>query len=150
MTVSARSATAEDDTFLFEVFCSSRADLSLLPDEVRGPILEMQFKAKQAQYASSFPDANQSILVFEEKPVGTTLVNEDTELRLVDIAILPEFRNRGIGTAFIQQLCLSGKAITLHVAHGNPAENLYRRLGFQEIQRDDVYIEMRRPSGLVI
>lgn len=68
------------------------------------------------------------------------------EIRLVDIALLPEFRNRGLGARLISQLIEeAGRAaipLRLSVTAGNPAIHLYQRLGFVATGQNQVYLEM--------
>ena len=56
------------------------------------------------------------------------------EICLMDIALLPEFRNRGIGGALMRDLLAEaereGKLLSCHVEEANPAKRLYERLGF--------------------
>jgi len=106
-------ATPDDEAFLFELYCSTREDLLLLPGQMGKQLVEMQYKARRAQYASTYPAARHSILLVEGAPVGALIVDEGKCIRLVDISILPEFRNQGFGTATIQELCGLGKPLTL-------------------------------------
>ena len=54
----------------------------------------------------------------------------------MDIALLPEYRGRGIGTALLEELLVeadaTGRRVTIHVERFNPARRLYERLGFVE------------------
>jgi ribosomal protein S18 acetylase RimI-like enzyme len=66
-----------------------------------------------------------------------------TEIRLMDIALLPPSRGGGIGRCLIEALQAEGRArgldITLHVEPNNPAQRLYQRLGFALIEQRGVY-----------
>jgi len=68
------------------------------------------------------------------------------EIRIVDIALLPDSCNRGIGTTLLRQLQAeahaSGKPLRIHVERFNPALRLYERLGFREIADRGVYLFM--------
>ena len=67
---------------------------------------------------------------------GSTSPAED-EIRIVDIALLPEFCNRGIGTTLLRGLqseaAAAGKPLRIHVERFNPAMRLYERLGFRPV-----------------
>jgi len=70
----------------------------------------------------------------------------------VDISLLPEYRNRGIGAALIHTLIetamAEGQAVKLQVLRMNPAQHLYQRLGFVVTGQDEMYIQMEiRPNG---
>lgn len=71
------------------------------------------------------------------------------ELRIVDIALLPDFRGRGVGTALLRRLMdeadAAGKPLSIHVEVNNPARSLYDRLGFEEVEDRGVYVFLRRP-----
>lgn len=56
------------------------------------------------------------------------------ETGLIDIALLPEYRNQGIGSILLRGLLTEaaavGSSVRLQVLKGNPARELYARLGF--------------------
>jgi ribosomal protein S18 acetylase RimI-like enzyme len=62
---------------------------------------------------------------------------------VLDIALLPEWRGRGIGTALMRAVCeetaAAGKAVSVAVEKFNRAQTLYRRLGFRETQDEGIY-----------
>ena len=69
------------------------------------------------------------------------------QILLVDIALLPEHRNAGIGTALVKtvlsEAASAGKPVVLHVEKFNRARFLYERLGFSIFEWSDVYLKMR-------
>jgi len=73
------------------------------------------------------------------------------EIHILDIALVPERRGEGIGTALLKQLLVeaeeSGKVVILYVEQFNPAQGLYRRLGFQPVKDEGVYWMMQWSSG---
>ncbi len=76
---------------------------------------------------------------------GRLLVNEESSaMHLIDIALLEDYRNRGIGTHLLNELkreCDSRQmTLRLHVLAVSPARGLYRRMGFAEVGADvDIY-----------
>ena len=84
---------------------------------------------------------NQTIL-WEPVPV---------EFVLIDIALLPEQRNAGIGAQLvaplIQQALAAGRPLEAHVHRDNPACRLWRRLGFEIVADDGVYLQIRVSAG---
>ena len=68
----------------------------------------------------------------------------------IDIALLPAFRGRGIGSALITGLFAEADGallpVRIHVEHANPAQRLYQRLGFAFAgEAGGVYRLMERP-----
>ena len=61
----------------------------------------------------------------------------------ISIHIIEKAQNKGIGTLFITNLIkLSkdfGKPLFIEVVKSNPAQNLYKRLGFEIYKEDDVF-----------
>ena len=55
----------------------------------------------------------------------------------MDLALLPPFRGRGIGTGLLRGIFSEGdracKRVSIHVEAFNPALRLYERLGFQRV-----------------
>ena len=73
----------------------------------------------------------------------------EDEIRIVDIALLPEFRGRGLGGELLRELKAeadaAGKPLSIHVEANNPARPWYERLGFRAEGEFGVYVLMRRP-----
>lgn len=109
-----------------------------------------QFHAQDTYYKEVYPDAAYSIILYESVPAGRLYVERYLivgTIRVIDIALLPEFRNLGIGTYLLGQLQAearnSDKTLSIHVEKFNRAQTLYQRLGFQPIKETHgVYILM--------
>ncbi len=107
----------------------------------------MQFETQRAAYAAARPNARFETIEQRGRPIGRLVVDRrDDEIHLVDIALLPDSRGRGIGGALIVELCREGarggRPVRLRVERRNPALGLYRRLGFVEVGDDNVYALM--------
>ena len=89
------------------------------------------------------------MIVAGGEPAGRLYVARwEDEIRIVDIALLPEHRGNGLGTSLLQELIeeadAAGKPLSIHVEQNNPARPLYARLGFEEAGEFGVYVLMRR------
>jgi len=154
MVLSLRPATSEDDAFSFQVYASTRADeMSVVPwsDVEKQSFLEMQFNAQRTSYLQNRPQAEWLIVMRDELAIGRMIVDRSaTEICLMDIALLPEHRNAGVGSKFIKELMAeaeeTGKKITLHVESYNPAFRLYSRFGFKEAGEEGFYLAMEWSS----
>jgi GNAT superfamily N-acetyltransferase len=143
-----RTATPEDEQFLRAVYASTRAEeLARVPwsDEQKRGFTDMQFAAQDADYRRNYPDAQYSVIEVQGIAAGRLYVDRcKKEIRIIDIALLPEHRRAGIGTKLLRALqdeaCSAGKALTIHVEKFNPARSLYQRLGFQQIEDKGVYL----------
>ena len=139
--ITLRSEQAGDETFLREVYGGTRQEeleAAGFPVAMRGAFLDSQFRAQQQGYHSNFPRAEFQIILRHGNPIGRMVINRGAvEWSLVDIALLPAHRNRGIGTALIQKLSAEAEAaglpLRLFVIRGQPAFRLYQRLGFVKI-----------------
>ena len=147
--ISLRAATPEDTAFLLEVFTSTRDEFSLLiPDEDQlAALMSMQFNLQRRQYQDGYPHGQDHIILKGGQPVGRMLIDEsERTITLVDIALLPEHRNEGIGGQLLDDLlrrtARAKKTVTLHVLKTNRARNLYERLGFRKVGEDSMYDEM--------
>ena len=149
---------SEDRDFLYRVYASTRADEMKLvnwDDAQKRAFLEMQFKAQHAYYAQQFAQAEYRIILLEGEPIGRLYVDrQPDEIRLIDIALLPEYRGQGIGSYFLQHLLDEARRtqvpVRIHVEQFNPALRLYLRLGFRKIGDTGVYFLMEwspQPEG---
>lgn len=145
--LSLRPITEADMPFLLELYASTRAhEMAMIPwtDEEKQQFLAMQFHAQHTYYIENYQEATFDLILWEDQPIGRLYVDEWLqELRIVDIALLPQYRNHGIGTyylkALMQRASKEGKGISIHVEHNNPAMALYTRLGFQKIDETGIY-----------
>jgi ribosomal protein S18 acetylase RimI-like enzyme len=108
----------------------------------------MQFKAQTMDYRARYPDARFEIVMLDGVPAGRLVrAVAGGALHLVEVAVTPSLRGRGIGTALLRALMEEARSaalsVRLQVAADNPgAERLYRRLGFSIVRRDHAYLEM--------
>jgi ribosomal protein S18 acetylase RimI-like enzyme len=148
--VTLRAVTSEDDTLLARVYAGTRAAelaaVSWTEDE-KAAFVQMQFAAQAQYYRGHYPDTSFDVILLGAEAVGRLYVSRWTdELRIVDIALLPEYCNRGIGTTLLRGLqsaaAAAGKPLRIHVERFNPALRLYERLGFRQIADRGVYLFM--------
>src|SRR2546422_10205773 len=106
--ISCRPITVDDQAFLYRVYASTRAEeLAPLPwDEgEKEAFLRMQFHAQHTYYQEQFPDASFSIILRDGAPIGRLYVHRrPEEIGIVDIALLPEQRKSGIGSAIMKDI----------------------------------------------
>jgi ribosomal protein S18 acetylase RimI-like enzyme len=145
-----------DEDFLFRVYASTRIEeLAPLPwtAEQKEAFLRQQFHAQSVDWARHYPRADFSIVEVDGVPAGRLYVDRGhEEIRLVDIALLPDFRRNGVGTGLIRDLLAKAQAqgvpVTIHVEVFNPARALYERLGFEKVEDRGIYLFMRwRPAA---
>ena len=135
-----RPITDEDRVFLKKVFDSAwqRALAgSNWPPDVQQQVLAHQFEAQDSSYRKDYPDASYDVIEIDGTPAGRIYVDRrKDEICLMEMSLLPKYRNQKIGTALIEELleeaAKTGKTVVLHVEHWNPeARRLYERLGFE-------------------
>ncbi|HVT19106.1 MAG TPA: GNAT family N-acetyltransferase [Thermoanaerobaculia bacterium] len=145
-----RPIVLDDLPFLYEVYAGTRAEeMAAVPwsEEQKQAFLRMQFDLQRRFYEENFPDAEYSIVLLDGRPAGRLYVHRrPDEIRLIDIALLPEHRGAGHGTALLRRLfgeaTAAGKPLRIHVERFNPALRLYQRLGFTQIADQGVYLLM--------
>ena len=149
-----RPSTPDYEEFQRYVYSTTRDEEMALVDwtpEQKLSFLDMQFRAQDTYYKDQFPNAHYDVLERNGEPIGRLYTElRPTELHVLDIALLPKFRNMGIGTTLIKGLMQEAISacvpLTLHVETFNPARRLYHRLGFTEVQVDGIYISMTWPG----
>jgi ribosomal protein S18 acetylase RimI-like enzyme len=145
--VALRLETDGDRVFVDALYASTRteemAQVPWPPDAVAA-FLQSQASLQRAHYTKYYPDALRLIVEREEQPVGRVYIHESPqEVRLMDIALLPDHRGQGIGSAILGALVDHARErstrITLHVEPANAAQRMYRRLGFRLVESRGVY-----------
>lgn len=146
-----RLATERDIPFMQDLYASVRepefAATGLPPESVK-QFLALQFAAQHQHYMSHYNSDAFHIVEIEDAPVGRLFIDYwEREIRIVDIALLPEIRGQGIGRYLLSSILVEATAkalpVSIHVERNNPALRLYERLGFKvTARRDDIYLLM--------
>ncbi len=151
-----RPATEQDRDFLLRLYASTREEeLSVVdwPPEQKRAFLAMQFQAQDVHYREHYPGAELLVILRAGIEAGRFYVFRTAqEIRLMDIALLPEHRNFGIATELIGRLFAEGTAtgriVSVHVEQFNPALRLYERLGFERsAERGAYFLMVWRPAA---
>lgn len=155
-TVTLKPVATSDDEFLFKVYESTREEeLAQVQwtDEQKEQFLRWQFGLQRQEYDARFPDARYYVVLVDGQPAGKLWIGEDEgQIRLLDIGILPEFQNRGVGTLLVKHLIAEADQKGKPLRHfvfvlNNDAHRFYERLGFVMIEDFDAYKHMEwRPS----
>ncbi len=150
MKLNLRPAEAADRDLLFRIYASTREEELALTDwdeAQKMAFLTQQFTAQDTYYREHYPGAVYNVILHDDEPVGRLYIHcRPDEIRVMDIALLPSHRNRGIATALLRDLHTEATAVskplTIHVEQFNPALRLYTRLGFRTIAEHGVYLLM--------
>ena len=140
-----------DLSFLQQLYATTRAaELAVVPwdDQEKADFIEMQFTAQHTFYSENFKDAEFAVITKNNQDIGRLYLDQrEDELRIIDIALMPNYQNMGLGKALleaIQELATELKLpIGIHVEKNNPAMALYKRLGFEMVEDQGVYDLMR-------
>ncbi len=155
--VTLRPATEADADVLLAIYASTRAhELALLDwaDEQKAAFLQMQFEAQHRHYVEHYVGA--SFLVIERggMPIGRLYLHEgNDDVRVMDIALLPDARGQGIGGTLLRNVLAAasarGRRVSIHVEIDNPARHLYERLGFTPVEERGLHLLMEcHPASL--
>lgn len=136
-----RPQREDDYAFLERLYLSVRDEevtVAGWPEETKQAFLADQFRLQHTHYQSHYYDAEFLILERGGAPVGRLYIFRGPhDHRIVDISLVPEVRGAGVGGALLQavqaEAAVVGKTVSIHVEMFNPAQNLYRRLGFKEV-----------------
>jgi ribosomal protein S18 acetylase RimI-like enzyme len=145
--LSFRPITDADLPFLYDVYASTRTEeLAPVPwsEAQKAAFLTMQFRAQHADYQQNYAGSDRLVAMHGDRPAGRLYVERGKRAHaVIDIALLPEHRGQGFGSAIMRDLmdeaACAGKPLSIHVEKFNPALRLYRRLGFRTVEDKGVY-----------
>jgi ribosomal protein S18 acetylase RimI-like enzyme len=149
--ITLRPETAIDEPLLRQIYAASRnEELASVPwaDAQKSAFLDMQFTLQRNHYRQHYPDAEFLIISQADTPIGRYYLHRGkTDLLLIDIALLPPYRRQGIGSLLLHNLLAEAEAankpVQLHVEQFNPAQHLYRQLGFSVIEDKGIHLLMQ-------
>ncbi|WP_374146029.1 N-acetyltransferase family protein [Sphingomonas sp. 28-63-12] len=148
-----RAETDADLPFLRALYGSTRdeelAQLATWSGAQKQAFIAQQFDAQRSHYRHYFPNCAFDVIEQHGQPVGRFYLDRRaTQLHVIDIALMPQWRGIGLGTAILTALiktaAQAGLGVGIFVEKFNPALRLYRRLGFVEIADTGVYLEMEQ------
>jgi ribosomal protein S18 acetylase RimI-like enzyme len=139
-----------DAAFMRHLYGTTRdTEMQVLPwtEEEKRAFLDMQFNAQTTHYDGCYPDCAFLVIEVDGVSAGRLYVDrQEDEIHLLDIALLPEYRGRGIGGALMADILgearALGKKVSIYVERFNPAFRLYDRLGFRPLDTNGVYSRM--------
>ena len=154
--VELRPVTPEDEEFLLGVYSSTREEevsQVVWPPGQKEAFLRSQFEAQREQYFARFPDAQYDVILLDGRPAGRLWIGRDSrQIRLLDIALLPEAQNRGAGTLLLRRLMEEARASGKKLRHmifvmNDDARRFYERLGFVVTEDVGAYLHMEWRPG---
>lgn len=150
--VERRPAAPADEPFLRALFASTRPEVADWPDEPREAFLAQQFEAQRTGWGQMFPGSVHELILADGHAAGRVWSHRTGgECLIVDLALLPQYRRRGIGTQVVHELLAEadreGFSARAHVERTNaPSLAFWTRLGFREIGGDALFVEIGRPA----
>ena len=155
--VSLRPITSGDDAFLLGLYASTREnELAPVPwsEAQKQAFLRMQFEAQTRHYATHYAALSSfDVILVDCVPAGRLIVHRgERDVRIVDVALMPAFRGKGVGSGLLRALLddsdAVGRSVSIHVEHDNPALRLYERLGFVKVSEQGISWLMQRAATL--
>lgn len=146
--VTLRAVQDSDNEFLLKVYGSTRAqELAQVPwtAEQKQQFVRMQYEAQKSHYAAQHPKASHEIICLEGTDAGRLYLNRaDEKFHILDITLMPEYRNRGVGSFLLGQIMAeakdAGRPVSIYVETFNPSLRLFQRLGFTPIQQEGFHL----------
>lgn len=115
------------------------------PPEQCLAFLHDQYRLQDLHYSKHYDGAAWGVIEVDGERAGRVyLLLRRGELRIVDIALMPAYRNRSIGGRLLkaiqdQAAGLGADKLSIHVEQSNPALRLYERLGFKLVEERPPY-----------
>lgn len=148
--VTLRAAEPTEAEFLYRVYASTRQEELAVTGWTAAAIeafLREQFRFQDLHYRTHHPTTAFDLILAGDEPIGRLYVERtEATMHILDIALLPEWRGRGIGSGLLDALLAeargAGQVVQLFVETGNPARRLYTRLGFVQVDETGPYVEL--------
>ena len=149
--IKVRPATEQDEPFLYQLYKLSRVEefsTTGISETHFDLVMRMQYSARKAAYESNYPHARRIIIRADGVDAGQIWVfSDNTQYRVIDIAVAGEYRNQGIGTTLMKDLIAearqAGVPLRCSVATNNPGSlRFHQRLGFRVVCSDEAYYQM--------
>lgn len=156
VSVSLRPVTPADREFLVLVYAGTRArELAQVDWDIaqKEAFVRWQFERQEEEYNQRYPDARYDVILVDGEPAGRIWVGiDEKQIRLLDIALLEQFQNQGVGTHLLRQLMAEATEANKVLRHmvfvlNDNAHRFYERLGFITIEDLGGYKHMEWTPG---
>jgi ribosomal protein S18 acetylase RimI-like enzyme len=144
-----RAPHATDAAFMAALYLATRPDLGALPvpRSVIEGIARHQQQLQVDEYAQRYPAAETWLLTDGKEALGRVILDWTSDsLRVVDLAVAPHARRRGVARTVLgalQDACLGQCTMTLRVRCENSAARaLYAACGFAVVRDDGATLEL--------
>lgn len=149
-TLELKDIGADDEVVLFQLFTTVRSEelrMDHWDPDLRTQTLRVQFEAQRRGYRAQWPDVCERLILSDGSPVGWVIVDRGLVMRGIDMAVVPEARDSGVGTRVIRALqaevARSAGTFVIAVLRSNiRARALYVRLGFIVTGETDLHTLM--------
>jgi ribosomal protein S18 acetylase RimI-like enzyme len=153
-----RPATEQDYEELVRVYASTRAaelaQVTWWDDAQKLAFCRAQYDAQKAEYEARYPEAEYDLVLLGGRTAGRIWIGrDDEEIRLLDIALLPEAQRQGVGAALVGALVDEARSSGKRLRHmvfmlNESARRFYERLGFRVFEEIAGYQHMEwRPES---
>ena len=154
MSIEIRPVLPADEPFLFRLYASTREfELAQVPwpTEQKQAFLRMQYTAQQSFYTSTRPRATHEIICADGEPAGRLWLDRESAcFHILDITIVPERRNAGIGGEVLRRILDEAtgerKPVSIYTETFNASLRLFERLGFRQVSVDGFLVLLERPT----
>jgi ribosomal protein S18 acetylase RimI-like enzyme len=151
LNIQLKPRTESDSEFFAELFGeikNSELLLDNLPEPIKHQLLWMQFSSFDRQMNMEYPENIDYLITCHSEKAGRLLLHKDeNSIRVLNISLRNNFRNRGIGSSLLKDIIgeanKTHKSIHLEVDKINPAMNLYSRLGFKVVHENELKYFMK-------
>ncbi|MEL6460849.1 MAG: GNAT family N-acetyltransferase [Cyanobacteria bacterium J06621_15] len=115
-------------------------------ENMRGYV-ELHYSWNPDLFKQNYASQNYQVIELDSQIIGfLKIMLSKANVYLGEIQITKKFQNLGIGTKIIKKIIkeaqLNRQRLWLRVIRGNPAEKLYRRLGFTTFASDSTHIKL--------
>ncbi len=151
-TIALRRVTPADYEDLLRVYASTRAaelaQVTWWDEAQKLAFCRSQYDAQKAEYDERYPNAVYDVILIDGQVAGRLWVGrDDVEIRLHDIALLPEWQRHGVGAMLVGALIEEARVTGQKLRHmvfvlNTDARRFYERLGFEVFEELGAYLHM--------
>jgi ribosomal protein S18 acetylase RimI-like enzyme len=116
-----------------------------LNQEAKDRLIALIYAGFERHYKTLAPTADDRLILLSNEPIGRMIILQmRDEIRLADLALLPQYRNKGIGSTLIGELqtesVMTKRPVRLQAGKYDRVLRLYQRLGFYKTSTSGPYL----------
>lgn len=141
-------------SLLFGIIKAAELNAEEWPEHTKKILITLQYNAFENTIRNEYPDADDFVIIVDSENAGRLQLDiNENRIKVINISLLPAFQKIGVGSKIMKDILTEAdnkkKPVYLEVDKVNPAFHLYKKLGFEVYNEEEIRYSMKYLPGVI-